>query len=186
MLMAELQPGERLHYVAQPNWRAEWGKLIVIFLFGVFWSSISFVFFGLSAGSLLGLFPVTNGGHPAGLGLRIFLLIFSLPFVAIGLALLAAPYTGIRKSRRTVHAVTETRLLNVYGAPFSGAESYHIRTINFVQRSDRRDGSGSLSIGYGVERDSDGDPRALTLDWTGIPEPKRAEATIYEWRNRVA
>ena len=183
-LTDELQHGERILYAGQPDWCAEWGKLLALFLFGVFWSSISFIFFGISAGSLLGLVPMTSNGQPAGLGMQIFIFVFSLPFVAIGLAFLAAPFLGIAKSRRTVHAVTDTRVLNVYAASHGGAESYNIRTINFVKRRDRRDGFGSLSIGYGVEKDSDGDPRPLALDWSGIPEAKRAETMIYELRNR--
>ena len=47
------------------------------------------------------------------------------------------------------------------------------RAINFVKRRDRKDGFGSLSIGYGVEKDSDDDPRPLTLDWSGIPDARR-------------
>lgn len=179
-LQSELQSGERVLYAGMPDWRAEWGKLLAILLFGLGWSAISFVFFGMSLGGLLGLVPVTSGGAPAGLGMMLFIFIFSLPFVAIGLVLLAAPLFGIRKSRATVHAVTDARLLNVFTGKDSGAESYPLTRVNFIKRRDRRDGTGNLQIGYGVEKDSDGDPRPLTMDWSGIPDVKRAEAIIRE------
>lgn len=179
-LAAELSPGERVLYAGQPDWRAEWGKLLAIFLFGVFWSSIAFMFFSMSLGGLLGLVPVKSGSQQAGIGLIWFMLFFSLPFVGIGLLMLAAPVLGIRKSRNTAHAVTDVRVINVYGGKDAGAESYKLSAVNFVKRHDRRDGNGSLSIGYGVEKDSDGDTRALTLDWSGIPHARRAEAIIRE------
>ena len=76
--------------------------------------------------------------------------------------------------------MTDARLLNVYEGKDKGAESYPFAKVNFVQRKDRRDGSGNLQIGYGVEKDSDGDPRPLTMDWTGIPDARRAEQIIRE------
>ena len=179
-LNSELQPGERVLYAGQPDWRAEWGKLTALFLFGLFWSAIAFVFFGVSAASLLGIAPMMSKGQPADIWMQLFIFVFSLPFVAIGLVFLAAPFLGIRKSRRTVHAVTDVRLLNVFGGPQGGAESYKLEAINVVKRRDLKDGFGSLSIGYGVEKDSDGDPRPLTLDWSGIPDAKRSEAIIRE------
>lgn len=176
-VMAELAPGESLLYVAQPDWRAERGKLIVFFLFAVFWSAISLLFFGMSLASLLGLAPIPSGGQP-GTGMMVFFLVFSLPFVAIGFGMLAGPFLGIRKANNTAHAITDARLINVFGGADRGVESYKLETINFITRDDRRNGTGSLSIGYGVGRDSDGDPRPLTTDWSGIPDAKRAEALI--------
>ena len=152
----------------------------MIFGFALFWSAIAFSFFGMGLGGLLGLLTVKSGGQPAGIGLLAFTLIFSLPFVAIGLFGLAAPFLGIRKSRNTVHAITDARLLNVYVGRDKGAESYPLSKVNFVKRRDRRNNTGSLVIGYGVEKDSDGDPRPLTMDWTGIPNAKRAEQVIRE------
>ena len=101
-----------------------------------------------------------------------------IPFVLVGLGMLVAPFLSIRKTRNTAHAVTDARVLNIYGGKDAGVESYKLSAINFVKRRDRRDGSGSLEIGYGVEKDSDGDTRPLTIEWTGIPDAKRAEAII--------
>ncbi len=179
-LTAEIAHGERVLYAGQPDWRADWGALFAIFIFGIFWSAISFMFFGMSLGGLLGLVPFNSNGKPAGFGMNVFFFVFSLPFVAIGCAMLAAPFLGIRKSRHTVHAVTDARLINVYVGRDKGAESYPLSRVNFIKRKDRRDGTGNLSIGYGVEKDSDGDTRPLTTDWSGIPDARRAEALIRE------
>jgi hypothetical protein len=179
-LQRELQAGEQILYAGQPDWRAEWGKLLAILLFGLFWSAISFMFFGMSLGGLLGLIPVKSDGAPAGMGLLTFTLLFSLPFVAIGSVMMATPFLAIRKSRNTVHAVTDTRLLNVFVGKDQGAESYPLAKVNFIKRNDHSGSQGNLSIGYGVEKDSDGDPQPLTMDWSGIPDVRRAEAAIRE------
>lgn len=176
-LQAELHRDERLFYAGQPNWRSGVGGLVGILLFGVFWSAISFTFFGMSVAGLLGLAVIKSGQAPASTGLLLFTFFFSLPFVAIGLGVLAAPFLSIRESRHTVHAVTDRRVLNVVAGRGS-CESYPLAKLNFLKRRDRADGTGTLSIGYGVEKDSDGDPRPLTLEWVGIPDVKRAERSI--------
>lgn len=179
-LQSELQPGERVLYAARPDWRAEWGKLLVILLFGLFWNSIAFGFFGASFAGLTGLAAIKSDGAPASTGLLLFGLVVSIPFVLIGLASLAAPFLAVRKADNTVHAVTDARVLNVYLGPDAGAESYPLTKINFIKRRDRNNGTGNLVIGYGVETDGDGDPRPLTMDWSGIPNAQRAEALICE------
>ena len=177
-LQSELRHGERVLYASRPDWRAEVGSLVVIFLFGLFWSSIAFVFFGMGTGGLLGLVHVQSDGAPASTGLLLFATLFSLPFVAIGVGLLSAPFLGIHKSRNTVHAVTDERLVNVTIGRAVVVDSYPLQTINFVKRRDRKDGTGSLEIGYGVGKDSDGDPRPLTIRWSGIANVKQAESAI--------
>lgn len=179
-LTAELSPGERLLYAAKPDWRAGMLGNMAIFLFGLFWSSIAFTFFGISAASLLGLHTLMSDGKPSGLGLQIFLFVFSLPFVVIGLSCLAAPFVGVFQSHRTVHALTDQRLINLITGKAKSVQSFKLETINFIRRRDGRDGRGTLSIGYGVEKDSDGDPRPLTTEWPGIADVKRAEALIRE------
>lgn len=177
-LNSELAPGERLLYAGRPDWRAEWLVLAGLAMFGLFWSGISFTFFASSLAGLLGFASIQSDGAPAGTGLLTFALLFSLPFVLIGCVFLAAPFLAIRKSRATVHAVTDARLLNVFTGKDRGAESVPLDRINFLVRRDRAGGSGNLEIGYGVEKDSEGDPRPLTKTWSGIPDARRAEAAI--------
>lgn len=179
-LNAELSPGERLLFVTQPDWRYERGKLIAIFLFGIFWSVIALTFFFGSISALTGYVPVKDSSGPPSLSLMWFFFFFSLPFVAIGLFLLAAPFLSIRKSRNTAHAITDARLVNVYSGRDAGAESFKLDRIHAITRRDYKAGFGNLSIAYGIEKDSEGDPRPLTTDWTGIPDVQRAEATIRE------
>ena len=177
-LNAELAHGERVLYAGQPNWRADFGTLFTIMLFATFFTAIALLFFVTSASGLFGSSPMVSKGQPAGLGLTLFFFFFSVPFVLAGFGLMSLPYLSIRKARNTAHAVTDPRLINVYTGRDKGVESYPFTKVNFVKRKDRRDGTGNLSIGYGVERDSDGDPRPLTMDWSGIPDARHAEQII--------
>jgi hypothetical protein len=178
---AELAAGERILFTSRPDWRAEAGSLFFLLLFGIFWSAISLGIFGIGVGGLTGLITPMSGGRPAGTGMLAVIALFSFPFVAIGGVLLAAPFLGVRKARNTVHVITDERVLNVYVGRDKGAQSFPFSKINFVKRRDRRNGSGSLEIGYGVEHDGDGDPRPLTFDWSGIRGAKRAEELIREY-----
>jgi hypothetical protein len=175
---AALQPGERILFAAQPDWRSGWLGLLATFSFGAFWLSIAMMFFVGSGASLLGISPMLSKGKPAGFGLSLFMFLFSLPFVAIGLGFLAAPFLAMRKARATVHLITDDRLINISIGRDTNIESFPFKKINFVKRRSRANGSGTLEIGYGVERDSDGDPRPLTFDWSGIPDATQAEALI--------
>lgn len=177
-VQAELQPGERILYAGMPDWRAEWGNLLAIFLFGVGWGGISFTFLFMMAGAALGIIPFKFEGEPGSRWMAALFCLFLIPFAAIGVTCLAAPFLGIAKSRRTAHVVTDTRLFTVRGGWSAGAESTALCKVNFVRRKDRKGGTGCLDIGYGIAHDADGDPRPLITNWTGIPDVKRAERAI--------
>ena len=177
-LTSELQPGERVLYAGRPDWRAEWFKLLLIFLFGVGWSAITFTFAFITGAATLGLVPFKFEGQPASPWLAGAFLLFLIPFLAVGVACLSAPVLGIAKTLRTVHAVTNRRIISVFGGFSRGVQSHPLSAINFVKRKDRKNGTGSLEIAYGITHDADGDPRPLTTDWSGIPDVRRAEAAL--------
>lgn len=173
----ELMGGERVIYAAMPDWRSESGKLAVIFSFGFFWSMLAFPAGFFVWAEALGFRP-EHAGQAMGSGLALFFSIFMIPFVVIGAVLLAAPFIAALRTSRTAHVITDQRLFSVTHGNGRVVESIKLDVVNFVKRRDGKDGRGSLSIGYGVEKDSDGDARPLTMDWSGIADVKRAEATI--------
>lgn len=165
-------------YAARPDWRAERLQYLLFFCAGVFWSVISLAFFCENLAALLGYAPEKGGASlqkPIAMWFSFFL---SIPFVAIGFVLLAAPFFSARKSKNTAHVITDVRLMNVYGGKDADAEIYKLVSLNFLKRRDLKNGFGNLSIAYGVEKDVDGHPRPLTTDWAGIPDVGRAELII--------
>ncbi len=178
VLTSELAPGERVLYAAQPDWRAQWAQHLLVFTFGLGWMSICGPMAIFVWAETLGLRVPSVGAM--GKGLAIFFSLLIIPFVVIGLACLVEPFSSARQSRRRVHAITDQRVMTITHVTSKTLESCKLDAINFVKRRDRKDGSGTLSIGYGVEKDSDGDARPLTMDWPGIPNAKRAEQIIRE------
>lgn len=183
LLLAELAPGERVLYAGQPDWRAEWGKLLVTFMFGAGWTAICGFMAIVVWTEALGISLATPSAVPGrgmGQGFALFFGIMLVPFVLIGLACLAAPFLSVADAKRRVHAVTGTRILSLTAGRRRSVDSCKLSSVNFIKRYDRGDGSGSLEIGYGVETDGEGSPRPLTQSWPGIPDVKRAEAVIRE------
>jgi hypothetical protein len=90
-------------------------------------------FFAVAAA--LGYVPLNSGGGPPPTWLAILLVLFMVPFVAIGVGTLAAPFLAIAKSASTVHVVTNRRIINVYGGRKRGADSYPLAAIVFVKRA---------------------------------------------------
>lgn len=177
-VQSELEAGERVHYAARPDWRPELGKYIIVFLFGAGWSA---VVFPLTAGLLLdmaGLIEMGTKGLPSSMWGSAGLALFMMPFVIIGGLVMSVPFYGISQSRRTVHVVTDRRILNVITGKTGAADSYPLQHVLSVRRKDHKSGTGNIAICYGIGKDSDGDTRALVLDWYGIPDAKKAEKLI--------
>lgn len=171
--------GERVLYAGTPDWRASLPSLAISFTFGLFWSMISFPMAFFVWAEALGFGP-ENPKQAMGSGLAIFFSIFLIPFVVIGAAMLATPFWMARRAARSAHVVTDKRILTLATGRNLEIESVKLDAINFIKRRDGKGGRGTLSIGYGVTRDSDGDARPLTQDWSGVPDARRAEMMIRE------
>ena len=165
-LQAELEPGERIAYAGQPDWRAQIGGNLVIFLFGLGWSAITWFFAVMIGSAALGLTPFKFEGASAPQWMAAMFLLFLIPFIAIGAVCVLAPVLAITGNRTVVHAITDRRLLTLRIGRWGKVESHPLSAITFVKRKDRpttaSPGRGTLEIGYGVTRDSDGNPRPLT------------------------
>ncbi len=181
-LVVELSRGERLIYASRPALHVGLGELFIAALylgFATFWCSISFGIGFLSFASVLGLVPpATSGKLPMGPWGQAAFAIFTMPFVLIGIGMIVAPFYSYWKSRHAVHAVTTERVITVHAKPFQSVSSHSPRAVTFVNRKDHPNGTGSLRIGHGTDRDSDGDVRALELTWTAVRDPRRAETAI--------
>ena len=173
-LERELRPRERLVYAGLPSpWRTMLPAL-PLFVFGLFWTSISGFVGVLFAGLLLGYGP---SPPPVPLWLAGVASIVGMLFVLFGVLVLASPFYRWLKARRTIHAVTDARLLTVVDAPWRAVESVETG-ITSVQRKDIANGAGTLRIGHGTERDAEGDAVEIVSWWRGIPDVERAEDAV--------
>jgi hypothetical protein len=173
-----MEPGERLCYVARPGIAAGVMQQIPLFLIALGWSAISFTLAYFVWATALGFMPISTKAGIGSQGLIWFMAILILPFVVIGLALFWAVAYALVRQVSTVHAVTDRRVLNVYGGRLPGVEIYTGQQISFTKRTEYPSGRGSLSIAYGVDRDADDTPHAVATTWSDIPDVRAAEEAV--------
>lgn len=133
---AELQTGERLVWVGQPRPDLVMRAAYFLVPFGLLFGGFA-VFWITTASSFRG------GGGPA---LFDFFPCFGIPFVLIGLALVASPVWLRRKAGNTVYALTDRRAI-LWEPGWFGAvtvRSYAAAGLGRMARRDRAGGAGDL------------------------------------------
>lgn len=142
-LQNELLPGERLIWAGQPR---------IPFLV---WSALPVSLFGLLFGGfalfwITGAYSVTRSGAADlghGFGIVAFLFpLFGLPFLLVGLGLVASPYLAKIRLKKTFYGLTDQRALLLLPSGLNGMESrnYALAGLDQVIRTERSDGSGDL------------------------------------------
>lgn len=148
-LSRELRSGERVLWQGRPLPRVS-PATFGIYLFAVPWTAFSLFWTVMAAGGMAASWESTGW-----LGLAFPL--FGLPFIAVGMGMLSVPFLPLFLARRTLFAVTSERLLRIVLAERLRTRSVPTSRIGEIVRSERPDGSGTLTIVTGSHRDSDGD-----------------------------
>lgn len=145
--------GERLLWAGQPDPKIAWKSLIGIWLFAIPWTAFALFWETMAIGGWIS--GTTKGMHGwAGL----VMVLFGVPFVAIGLGMMAGPFWAARTARNSIYVLTDQRL--VYLTERRGGvniKSTWPKDIHSLSKSVNNDGKGSLKISYGSKRDSEGD-----------------------------
>ncbi len=177
-LLSSETRGELLRWTAQPDPRLAFRAAFAIYVIAVPWAAITIPTCGAL---LLSLWK----GKPAGTWdavLAKFGVLFALSFLAAGLVMLASPWWVRARARRTVYAITDKRILTLVAGRTLKATSIVPERIAKLERSERRDGSGSLKIVSGVRRDSDGDIVAEAEELTAIARVHDVERMVEDLR----
>lgn len=136
--LAELQPAEKLKWAGSPDPSQAWRPFLPIFLFAIPWTLFA-IFWEAMA---LTATTHTSGDTPAGFG--VIFPLFGLPFVAVGVGMLASPFFGIRKARNTVYAITDRRAMVIQCGSTRTVRSFGPADITGVTRTEKPDGSGDI------------------------------------------
>ncbi|MBC8137226.1 MAG: hypothetical protein H8F28_15205 [Fibrella sp.] len=174
-LETEREPGEQLLWVGQPDplraVRTEWGA----FLFAIPWTGFALFWEAMALG--LGFSPKVGTPQPVAW----FFALFGLPFVGIGIAMLAAPFVAMAKARQTVYAVTNKRVL-ILEHKGKGRESRSVvpRYVGDLQRTERGDGSGNLTIAHPSNRYGNAQGQATENVFWGVKNVRRVERLVRE------
>jgi hypothetical protein len=167
-LQAELQPGESVRWVEQPVpallARAGWALV----LFAIPWTAFAlFWVWGAARAS-------SHGPGP----FQVFPL-FGLPFVAVGVGMLASPFWIMRAARRTVYAVTDRRALVIRGTWLGvNVRSFAPEKLGDLSRNQRPDGSGDLVFGQDVRPGNRGATRVVDYGFLAVPNVREAEEYV--------
>lgn len=160
-----LDPGETIVWAGQPNAARALRSALPILFFAVPWTAFSLFWTAMAGGAAW--FTAKAAGPPGLLGVAFPL--FGLPFILIGLGMLATPYWAWRSAQKTVYVVTNRRAL--VGTPsddgyavkdYAGADLADLADLNLTVRND---GSGTIDFAAvqarQTVRDSDGDKQTL-------------------------
>lgn len=167
LVEGELEPDERIVWQARPMRGRFALRIWPLVAFGAFWT----------AGCIYGLVSTLRMSSGAGGGPDPFLL-FEMPFLLIGIAMLCSPLWMLFKARRTAYVITERRAIL-----FDGGLSTTIRTFDPPQLDNlefrrRRDGTGDIILGRKTLRDVDGDVQSWPFGFFCIPDVKETEKLL--------
>lgn len=175
------QPGEQLIWEGEPvTGRIHWGRNIFLTCFG-----IPFLLGGFAiAGTALGVIPWDGG--IIGLGLKTFLLAFSVPFIAMGGGLAFGTWVAdYLQPRRTRYALT-----NRAGYV---ATNYWNRNMDVipeksgvrVEYEETGRGSGTVYFHFDHHTDSDGDKAVTKRGFENIADAKQVYDLIRDLKSNV-
>lgn len=174
---------ERIRWSGRPIPRSAFRTGMLVWLFAVPWTAFALFWeWSVVGGLLFGKAAAKAGatGHAFTWGMGLL----GLPFVLIGLAMLAAPWGLARSARNTIHIVTDKRLVSIRANRFSTkVKTIWPNELVSIERTEKPDGTGDLTLVLGSRRDSDGDKVTLSETLSGVPEVRRAERTLIELRD---
>jgi hypothetical protein len=181
--------GEIVRWAGKPNAGRAFLYSFGVYAVGVPWSALTFTIFGALLASIISAVTGDSSNRPIALGeyaIMGFTVAFAFPFVAIGVGMLASPFWVLSKARRTLHVITDRSVLTIVAGRTSEVTSIDPKRIAKTTRRERRDGSGTLTIYTGHEKDSDGDIVAQSEKFFSVPDVKAAEQAVEQLRQRAA
>jgi hypothetical protein len=162
----DLEPGERLLWVGQPEPRRAAQQMLGILIFGVPWT-VAALCFGQ---------PWSWDHFPSPL--------FSGLFVLVGVLICCTPLVSYWEAQRTTYGLTDRRVLIFVHGWRGKREAYRPADLCPAERRELPDGSGDLLIARRQEKDSDGHPRTVEVKLVGIPQVREVERLLRQLLSR--
>lgn len=126
-------------------------RAFMIYVFALPWTGFSVMWTLMAAGAMAS----SGDDGPGWIGWAFPA--FGLPFVAVGLVMLALPFVPLLQRGRVLYVVTDKRALKLSLGRALGVTSVPAERIGLMERRERNDGSGVLKLAISIGRDSDGD-----------------------------
>jgi hypothetical protein len=151
-------------------------RMFLIYVFAIPWTAFSLMWTGLAAAAIMG----TGEDGPGLIGWAFPL--FGLPFIAIGLWMLAGPFLPLFVRGRVLYVITDRRVLRLSFWRELAVKAVPADRIGLAERQEKPDGTGTLSLAVRVGRDSDGDKQTESFLIGLVDDVMGAQAAV----NRIA
>jgi hypothetical protein len=167
--------GEAILWVGRPSPFRAFLSTLPIWLFAIPWTVFCVGWeYAALAGWLSGS-PAPSGTHGA---MAAVFALFGIPFVLVGLGMMAAPLIAWSRARRMVYAVSPRRLVSLTVGRSLAVKSIPLASVVRTERVERRNGHGTLKVVVGTHRDSDGDRVDDKEILWSIPEVRKVEQLV--------
>lgn len=132
-------------------------RMFLTYIFAIPWTAFSVLWTTLAAGAVGAM-----GDDGPGLIGWAFPLV-GLPFVAIGIGMLAQPFVPFWQGGRVLFVVTDRRVLRFRAGRSLSVDAVPADRIGFVRRRERPDGSGELALTLKAGRGLKGTKRLFCI-----------------------
>jgi hypothetical protein len=150
-LTRELMPGESIVWQGEQLARLEPAHF-AIYLFAVPWTAFALFWTALAAGGV----STMQGDDDASVIAWAFPL-FGVPFIAVGLGMMAMPFKPLWDRGKILFAITDKRAIRLRLGKRLDVSTCPAERIGLVRRIEHSDGTGTLRLAINIGRDSDGD-----------------------------
>jgi hypothetical protein len=167
--------GERVLWAGRPSALRTFLPSLLVWLFAIPWTAFALGWEAMALQAWLS--GKGNSGTTQALFGIIFPL-FGLPFVLIGLAMMSLPFFAWRWARRTVHVVSDQRLVDITVGRRLKVKSARIGSVVRTERTESKDGRGTLKVVTGSRVDGDGDRMEESHTLYGIDDVRAVERLV--------
>ena len=185
-VVARETKGEEIRWFGRPNARLAFLMATPIWIMGIPWTVFCLGWTAVPVSTLLyadkARDPLKGWGAWAMGGMTLW----GLMFVLVGVGMLLTPFAAGWKARRTIHVVTNRRILTIEAGRQIAVRSVWPKDIISLERRERRSGTGTLTVVTGYTTDSDGDRVAEKEILFAVPDVRTAERQIMDLRARAA
>jgi hypothetical protein len=110
--------------------------------------------------------------------------LFGLPFIAVGLAMIASPLYAARTARKIIYVITNQRALIIACSKWHKVKSFRPEQLQSIERTTRSDGSGDLVFGNDAQSSAPGYQQgnygAVAVGFIGVRDVRQVEALLSE------
>ncbi|MEN8154347.1 MAG: hypothetical protein ABFR75_10020 [Acidobacteriota bacterium] len=129
----EFEPGESIIWIDKPRPKYFTASSLSTFLFAIPWTLFA-LFWTFGAAE----FKIPDFKEFD------FFPLFGLPFIIIGLVLLATPLTAFRRDKKTLYVITNKRAIIFIGGLSTTIHSFMPENLKKIYREEKNDGSGDV------------------------------------------